>query len=167
MKLFHITRNKDICFLKPMIPVDVLDNEDTTVPRISFSDSIDNCFKSVSWNRHYYKEWKNNMFSNEEAACITVFELDTDSLVGGIIIPPNDVRYKYGVDDAKALQKYWVVGVDRLNIKRYTILPTTISEYNIIITSKNTDCSTCFYKDCEDCVEELTRYSIDKYIIKK
>lgn len=110
MKLFHITTNKDICFLKPMIPVQVLDSEDITVPRISFSDSIDNCFKSVSWSRYYYEKWKNDMFSNEEEALITVFELDTDSLAEGNIILPRDVNLKYGVDDAEAHiqhQKHW------------------------------------------------------------
>lgn len=74
MKLYHITINKDVCFLKPMIPVKVLDSEDVTVPRISFSDSIDNCFKSVSWSRHYYEKWENGMFSNEEQ--LTRYSID-------------------------------------------------------------------------------------------
>lgn len=164
MKLYRITRNHNIQFLKPSIPTKHLEDENITIPRISFSDSIDNFFMSVSWNSAYYNHWYHSNYVDDDSY-ITVFELDTDTLDEKHLITPKYVRRYYKVDDAEALNEYLVTGINEIDIKKYQIYPTKIRKKGVIIRSYGKCCNTCIDFDCQNCVEEPYRYSLKEYIL--
>lgn len=165
MKLYHITLNHNIKKLRPQIPSEVMESENIEIARISASESIEDCFKAVPWNCSYFGKWKGGFFETEEDICITVFEIDTANIKKENLIRPEEVKETYGVLDAEDTTEHWIINEEVEPINKYTIIPLYLREgYSVLMPTKE-KCKKCLTKECEFCIDEVTRFLLEDYSI--
>lgn len=98
MKLYNITFDlkDDRQLLEPCIPKSAADDEDKTIPRVCFTDSVEHCFQAIpgdSRNACKYAEF-----------LIRSIEINVEECVS-----PQELFDKKLVPDALENQEYWVL----------------------------------------------------------
>lgn len=114
MKMYHISTDifKDIKEFVPRIPERKMNNEDSSIPRVCISDSIENCLNGLLYLNNYRRfvcrdsETNFDIFSDGECYRVfKVYEFDIDSSVS--IKTPEYIYSNNLVPDALFNNEYW------------------------------------------------------------
>lgn len=124
MLLYHVSYDIDGDLERvftPRVPDNVRFDEEDSIKRVCFSDTIQNCIRAIDG---YYKN------DNDEIA-VFIYEVDDNSPV---IIPWVDLYNKGLVNDASLTHEYWYVGDEPLVLqgKIYKIQSYSSKEQIII-----------------------------------
>lgn len=110
MKLYHVSvflQGKKVLF-KPRVPKSAAEGENTTIERICFSTSIENCIKAIGPSKF------------KSGTKFMVFEADIDA-DSESLIPPQALFDRNYVKDALENEEYWYTDSIELNGKFYII----------------------------------------------
>lgn len=103
-KLYHISLDLDVHYLSPRVPESRNADEDSIIPRISTSATIEGCLSAVPWGGLQFED----IFSNSGSPAIKVLEYDVDD-IGYENIAPSDYLYQQDlVRDAFETEEFWI-----------------------------------------------------------
>lgn len=130
MLLYHVSYDIDGDLKRvftPRVPDNVRFDEEATIKRICFTDSIQNCIRAIDG---YYK-------NDSDEIAVFIYEVEDDSPV---IVPWLDLYDKGLVNDASLTHEYWYVGDMPLVLqgKKYKI-QSYFSKEQMIIEAKFKD----------------------------
>lgn len=126
MKLYRVEKiNENIKEeFSPMIPKNVLSGgiEDSTIPRICVSNTIEGCLGSVTWGGYnietYLEDNKNT---------IRVYEFKLSDINKNNLITPEYLYEKDLVRDAVIHDEYWIINQKIIPSKVYNLKINSIS----------------------------------------
>lgn len=104
MKFYHVDlcRKEIINLFKPRIPSHTLDDENTDIPRICVSSSIEGALGSVPWGGR-------NMCNKGEYMIFRVYEFDSSKIDLNSVITPKELVKNGYVPDALCYDEHWIM----------------------------------------------------------
>ena len=122
MVLYHISYNLEQdgeCMFSPKIPEKVEGDEDITIPRICFADTIQNCIRSV------------NGYPRDEINYIRVYEFEVDPN-DEALVSWKEIYSKGYVNDAELTHEFWYLKPVKLKSRVYKITEFDKQEFIVI-----------------------------------
>lgn len=107
MKLYHISKCKiNNKTFSPQIPIYHNQLENSTIPRISVSDSIEGCVGSIN---RWLGKTKNGIIEFDTFTEAWVYEFDTDDINPKNILNPKFIKENYFIFDAPYTKEHWII----------------------------------------------------------
>ena len=111
MKMYHISLDifKNIEVFVPRIPESRLKNEDSTIPRVCISNSLENCLTGLTYMSKYYKritddsETNFSLFDGDCSRILKVYEFEVENN----LISFKELHNRNLVPDAMITEEYW------------------------------------------------------------
>lgn len=104
MKLYHVSYDR-IPEFEPRIPQNRLPGEDSRVPRICLSTSVERCINAKpSQGQALYTAQQYGL-----RTALYIYEFDVNDIPTDKLIGPDELKWQFGVVDAKINGEHWLL----------------------------------------------------------
>lgn len=119
MKLYHISRTRiSSLTFSPRRPKYHNKLENSTIPRISVSESIEGCISAVNM---WLGTMKSDSVKFDDLTEAWVYEFDSDDVLPENLLSPRYIKDNYFIFDSLYTKEYWIINQSIKPTREYLI----------------------------------------------